>query len=38
MELLKKLKGKYNLFASKLVTRRELYLCVVAMAVLLELC
>jgi len=38
MELLKNLKSKYNLFASKLVTRREMYLCIVAMAVLLELC
>ena len=38
MKLLKKLRYKYDLFASKLVTRRELYLCVVAMAVLLELC
>jgi len=38
MELLKKLKGKYNSFASKVVTRREMYLCVVAMAVLLKLC
>lgn len=41
MELVKYLKDfrqKHNRFASKVVTRREMYLCVVAMAVLLELC